>query len=78
MSKLIEFFKNKGVLATATGLIFALPINIKLTTAFFKNVEMSDGQLKTAAIMNLIAMLWFMLPSLIEIKSNLFTITIKD
>lgn len=78
MSKFIAFMEKKGILATIIGLLFATPINIRLCFNFYHSIAMTDGQLKTAAVMNLIAMCWFMLPSEISIKSKLFTLVIKD
>ncbi len=78
MNKLIAILEKKGILATLIGIMFAAPINAKLCYNFYRSISMTDGELKTAAVMNLIGMLWFMLPSVIEIKSKLFEVIIKD
>lgn len=76
--KFIEFFKNKGVLATIIGLIFAAPINVIIFLRFMKSIELSNEQLITAWALNLIGIVWFMLPSKIEIVSKLLTFKLED
>ena len=70
--------ENKGRLATIIGLIFALPVEIKLTLSFYRNIELTRGQLITAAVLNGIAIIWFILPSIIEIKAGKFHFIVKD
>ena len=78
MNKFISFFKNKGILATMIGLVFAAPINIYVIISFYKNIELSKGQLWTAIILNGISIVWFILPSKIEIKSKILNLIIED
>ena len=75
---MFKFFKKKGVIATIIGLVFALPINIKFIIAFYNSIELSRDQLEAIALINVLCMAWFMLPSEIEIKSKIFTMVIKD
>jgi hypothetical protein len=79
MNKILTTIKeNKGAIATIIGILFALPINIFFMVQFFRDKAMSVEQLKSICVMNGIAVVWFILPSVIEIKSKLFEITIKD
>ena len=79
MNKILTLIKdNKGAMATIIGILFALPVNIFFMVQFFKDNAMSVDQLKSICTMNGIAIVWFILPSVIEIKSKLFSITIKD
>ena len=78
MNKLFSIFQHKGILATIIGLIFALPINIKMIFSFYKNIELTNGQLWAAVILNAIAMVWFILPSKIIISSKFLNVTIED
>jgi integral membrane sensor domain MASE1 len=78
LQKIINLLERKGIIATLIGLLFALPINIRIVYAFYKNIELSNGQLMTACVMNCIACVWFILPSAIIIKSKLMSIEIKD
>ena len=79
MSKFLTLIKeNKGAIATIIGILFALPINIFFMIQFFRDAAMSVNQMKSICVMNGIAIVWFILPSVIEIKSKLFEITIKD
>ncbi len=78
MNKLVSFLEKKGIIATILGMVFAFPVNAKLCYAFYKSIDMTKDQLTTAAVMNLIAMFWFMLPSIIELKAGNIQFTIKD
>jgi hypothetical protein len=78
MNKILTILEKKGSIATVIGFLFALPVNTFFTIQFFRNNVMDDAQLKGIIVMNIIGMCWFILPSVIEIKSKLFEITIKD
>lgn len=83
MEKLINFFKHKGILATLIGLAIAAPVNIRMLYLFFTlpldgKTEIPSGLLWIAAIMNGIAMVWFILPSVIIFKSKILEIRIED
>jgi hypothetical protein len=70
---------EKGKFATLIGLCFALPVNIKFTVAFFKGIEYSRDSLINLAVMNCIAMIWFILPSRVSIKGGKgFEIVVED
>ena len=78
MIKFLAFFKNKGVLCTILGILFATPVNIKIILNFYKQVEMTNQILMAACVLNIIGMFWVMLPSVIVIKSKLLEIRIED
>lgn len=78
MQKFFEFFKHKGALATVIGLLFAIPVNAKMIYSFYLNVDLSKDQLWTACILNAIAVVWFILPSVIKIESKFLNVIIED
>lgn len=78
MNKFIKVFEKKGIIATIIGLIFAIPVNARLTYLIIKNSEVNRSVLEIAIVMNLISMIWFMLPSEISINFGKFNIIIKD
>ena len=70
---------EKGKFATIIGLLFALPVNIRFIIAFFNGVEYSRESLINLAVMNCIAMVWFILPSRVTIRAGeKFEITVED
>ena len=69
---------NKGVYASTLGFLMAVPVNVNVVFMFFNNIEFTDGQLKTALTVNLIAVFWVMLPSIIELSAGAFKLIIKD
>ena len=75
---IFKYLEKKGILATIMGLMFSFPINLRVAYCFFMEETMSDEQLMAACILNLIGMFWFMLPSVIVIKSKLFELRIED
>ena len=78
MNKLIEFFKHKGVIATWIGIAFTVPVNIIIIRYMLKDIEPERSRLIWAAALNFIGMIWFILPSKIEIISKLFTVKLED
>ena len=86
MDKVKSFFGGlwkimgeKGKFATLIGLLFALPANTKFLISFFSGVTYSYDALLNLAILNGVAMVWFILPSRISIKGGKgFEIVIED
>ena len=78
MNKVIEFFKNKGVIATWIGMILSIPVNARAVYQYFNNIEMSEASLTALVVVNIIAMVWFILPSRIVIMAGKFEIRIED
>jgi hypothetical protein len=77
-TKLLAILEKKGIISTVLGILFSAPINAWIVYKFFDKSNFSNQELITACICNFIGMVWFMLPSVITIKSKLFEITIKD
>jgi TRAP-type mannitol/chloroaromatic compound transport system permease small subunit len=73
-----EAFAAKGKLATIIGLAFSLPANIHFLIAYFQDVIVTEGQMEQLLWMNLIGVIWFILPSEISITGGKFTFLIKD
>lgn len=69
---------EKGKVATIIGLCFALPANVKFIVAFIQGVEYSRESLLNLAVLNAVAMVWFILPSRISIKGPKIEIIIED
>ena len=78
MKKLLEFLNRKGVICTVFGVLLGLAIDIKVAIAFYKNIEMSKAVLWTVIVLNILAIVWVMLPSKIKFISKLLTIEIDD
>ena len=90
----MEFFKNhKGAIATLLGLFIAVPVNVYAIIFLFslkpddlpvqaEIVEKYFTWLKIIfsgfSIMNLIAIVWFILPSKIEISGKIINIKLED
>lgn len=71
--------KEKGKLATIIGFIFAIPANGWAILKLYKGAIVTIDQLWTVVIINSIAIVWFILPSEISIKSSKgLEIVIKD
>lgn len=73
-----KLLAEKGKIATLIGLLLALPSNIWFLWKFFHLSELSVSTLESLAIINGLAMFWFMMPSTIKIVSKALTIEIID
>jgi len=77
--KLWNLLKEKGKIATIIGFLFACPANGWAIWKLYRGVIVEVNQLWTVVIINSIAILWFILPSEISIKSGKgLEIIIKD
>ena len=76
--KLWDALDHKGRLATVIGFIWALPYNVKFTIDFFGGVFYSREQLETVIVVNILAMIWFILPSKITIEGPKFKFIVED
>jgi hypothetical protein len=71
--------KEKGKLATIIGFMFAIPANGWAIFKLYRGAIVTIDQLWTVVIINSIAIVWFILPSEISIKSSKgLEIVIKD
>ncbi len=78
MKKLWTMLEKKGKIATIIGFVLSLPVNAKFIYLFFKGSVFEDNNLKAIIVINVVAMIWFILPSKIIIKSEKLTIEIED
>ena len=77
--KLWEALKEKGKIATVIGFIFALPANGWAIWKLYWGAIVTVDQLWVVVVINSIAIVWFILPSEISIKSGKgLEIIIKD
>jgi len=76
--KLWEALDHKGRIATIIGFLFALPYNMRFMWDWFSGVFYSREQLEMVIIVNVLAMVWFILPSTITIEGPKFKIEVKD
>ena len=78
LSKLWEKLDHKGRIATVIGFFWALPYNVKFTIDFFNGIFYSREQLESIIIVNVLSLIWFVLPSKIIIEGPKFKIQVED
>jgi len=79
MNKIWTGLGEKGKVATIIGMFFAFPANTKFIIDFYRTIEYSRESLINLAVINVIAMVWFILPSKISIKGGKgFEIVVED
>ena len=78
LNKVIGLLEKKGIWSSIVGLSLAFPLNWNFVGWFIGGEEISERQLYSYIAGSFVAMGYLMLPSIIEIKSNLLTFTIKD
>lgn len=79
MNKLWKLLAEKGKLATLIGFFLACPANGWALYKLYKGAIVTMDQLWVVVIINSIAIVWFILPSEISIKSGKgLEIIIKD
>ena len=78
LNKLWQELDHKGRIATIIGILFALPYNARFMYHFFTGVFYSREGLETVIIVNVLAMIWFILPSKIIIKGPKFELIVED
>lgn len=76
--KIWEMLDKKGRIATIIGFCFAAPINGKVIFDFFKGNIATVESLYSAIFINVIAIIWFILPSSIKIKGSKFELEVID
>jgi len=78
MNKIISFLKNKGIFTTLFGIGLAIACDYKLIKAYYGNTELSEKQLYASIVINIIAIVWVILPSRIKVSGKLMSIDIED
>jgi hypothetical protein len=78
MKTLWKILEHKGKFATIIGFLLSLPVNSKFIYLYFKDHEFLKSDLTTIIVINVVAMIWFILPSKISIKSDKLTIEVED
>ena len=76
--KIWEALDHKGRIATIIGFLWALPYNVKFLIDWFAGIEYSQAMLESVIIVNVLAMIWFLLPSKIIMKAKGFEFTVED
>lgn len=76
--KLWEALDHKGRIATIIGILFSLPYNVRFIIDFYRGIEYSREALEGIILVNILAMIWFILPSRVEISGPKFTIKVED
>jgi len=69
---------EKGKFATIIGFCYAAPYNAVFMFNFFKGVSYDYDQLMSIVIVNIIGMMWFILPSKFTIESPKFKFIVED
>lgn len=69
---------HKGRFATIIGMIFCLPVNVRFLFDFFGGEWYTREQMEVVIFVNIIAMIWLILPSTFSIKGSNFEMMIKD
>jgi hypothetical protein len=78
LSKLWEGLDHKGRIATIIGFLWALPYNVQFLLDWFNGIFYTREQLEGVIIVNVLAMIWFILPSKIIIEGPKFKIQVED
>jgi hypothetical protein len=78
MKKFIEFFKSKGALATILGITFGTAVDTVVFFRLLRQYKFSEFELTLIIALNLLAMGWVILPSIILIKAKVFEFRIED
>lgn len=78
MKRIWELIAEKGKIATLIGFFLSSPFNCWALWAFFTGEGATENQLWTVAIINGIAMIWFILPSKIVIEGKGIKIEVTD
>lgn len=73
-----KILEKKGKIATVIGFILSLPVNIRFLYLFFSNTLFEDDFLKAVIVVNVVAMIWFILPSKLVIEAPKLRIEIED
>ncbi len=73
-----KLMADKGKIATIIGFCLSSPFNIWALWSFFSGSGATEDQLWTIAIINGIAMIWFILPSKILIEGKGVKIEVTD
>lgn len=76
--RLWKALAQKGKISTLIGFLFAFPVNGKFLWDFYRNVIYSPDKLMMIVFINIVSMIWFILPSSIIIKGGNFEIEVKD
>ena len=79
LDKIMLFIRTyKGAISSLLGFILAFPINIYFIFMFLNNVQMSRERLEIIVIINIIAIIWYIMPSKIEVGGKIFTLKVED
>lgn len=76
---MIKFLERKGLIATIIGFFLSAPLNLKVTFDFFvREKYYTVEELTGVIVLNLIGIIWFILPSSITFEGGKFKFEVKD
>ena len=78
LNKVWELWGEKGKVASIIGFCFTVPVNIRITWLYFQGTQFTKEDLTVLVVMNMLGMIWFILPSSISISGTPFKLEIKD
>ena len=73
-----EFLKNKGWIGTLLGVFLGFPVGISVTVKYIRNPEFSQMELITTIVLIVLAMIWVMLPSSVEVSTKIGSFKVED
>jgi hypothetical protein len=73
-----DLMNHKGYIATILGVLVVLPVNIQVVIRYFTKSAFSEAELITITVINILAMLWVILPSRITFEGGKFKFSIED
>lgn len=73
-----DLITHKGYLATLVGIALIIPVNLQVVVRYFAASAFSNAELSTVTLLNVLAMIWVMLPTKISFQAGKFKFTIED
>jgi len=77
-NKIWEMRGEKGKIASIIGFIFVLPANCRTTWLYISGTAFTKEELTVLVVVNMVGMIWFMLPSKIVISGSPFKLEVLD
>jgi uncharacterized membrane protein len=77
-NKAWKIWGEKGKIASIIGFFLTVPANIRTTWLYFHGVTFTKEDLTVLVVMNMIGIIWFILPSSITISGTPFKLEIED
>ena len=77
-NKMWEMWGEKGKIASIIGFFFTVPANIRTTWLYFEGTAFTKEDLTVLVVMNMIGIVWFVLPSKITVQGTPFKLEVLD